>query len=86
MKVLREIYALETDRDCLAANFMSHVLRIIKREPELADRAPAWLAVYEAQFRVPGEPPWEKMGLYRPDSRAAYKPTATAPPPARPDT
>jgi hypothetical protein len=86
MKVLRDVYALESDRDCLAANFMTHVLRIAKRNPELAGRAPEWLAAYEAQFRVPGQPPWEQMGLYRPDSRAAYKPPAAPPPPARPDT
>lgn len=86
MKVLRDVYALESDRDCLAANFMTHVLRFAKWQPEHADRAAEWMAVYEAHFRVPAERPWEKMGLYRPDVRSAYKPQPAAPPAARPDT
>lgn len=86
MKAVRRMYGLESDRDCMAANFMNHVMRLVKREPELAERAPEWLAAYEAQFRAPGEPPWVAMGFYRPDSRTAAKTPPPRPPVPVPDT
>src|SRR5439155_17276213 len=86
MTMLREAYALESDRDCLAANFVNHVLRFIRREPELAGRVPEWLAAYEAHLRVPGNPPWKSLEWVTPDTRAALKRSAATPPPARPET
>jgi len=86
MKALRDMYRLESDRDCLAANFINHLMRAVKYAPELTDRAPEWLAAYESQYRTPGKPPWIAQGFYAPDSRTAVKAAPAAKPAPTPDT
>src|SRR5205823_1867431 len=67
LNFLRHLYGLDSDRDCVAAQFMLHAVWSVHREPRLHPGATgAWLASYRGHFRVPAVPPWEGAGLIAP--------------------
>lgn len=67
LECLRRLYGLESDRDCVATQFMLYAIYTARADARLYARATGeWLAGYRARFRAPAAPPWERAGLFRP--------------------
>jgi hypothetical protein len=60
LNFLRYLYALDSDRDCVATQFMLQVVGTLEKNPERRSPAARKLfAAYRQQFRTPARLPWE---------------------------
>ena len=67
LRFLRHLYGLDSDRDCVATQFMLSAMESVQGDPVLESRASGeWLDGYREHFRAPAVPPWQRSGLVAP--------------------
>jgi hypothetical protein len=63
LRFLRSLYTLDSDRDCVATQFMLFLFETAQGDSVLKSRTAEWFVEYRHHFHVPAVPPWEQAGL-----------------------